>query len=132
MSENVTQKARALADAIKLSPEFILMRAAEDAANQEEDLLALYRLYEEKREAVEQLTMEDDPDYDRMMDMTHELEELKAQYNAHPLAKAVTRSRRDFSAMMKEVNMILQSALNPEGTVARGCSGSCAGCSGCD
>ena len=34
MSENVMQKAQALANALRFSPEFIMMRAAEDAANQ--------------------------------------------------------------------------------------------------
>ena len=131
MSENVMQKAQALADALRFSPEFILMRAAEDAANQDESLTALYTEYEEKRAEVEQLTMKDDPDYDDLMARTRELEELQAQYAAHPLAKAVKQSRNDFSAMMRQVNATLQQALNPEGTKARGCSGQCSTCSGC-
>ena len=131
MSENVMQKAKALADALRFSPEFILMRAAEDAANQDEQLTALYTEYEQTRAEVEQLAVQDDPDYEEMKARTRELEELQAQYNEHPLAKAVKQSRNNFAAMMREVNATLQQALNPEGTKARGCSGACSTCSGC-
>ena len=131
MSENVMQKAKALADALRFSPEFILMRAAEDAANQDEQLTALYTEYEQKRAEVEQLAVQDDPDYEEKKARTRELEELQAQYNEHPLAKAVKQSRNNFAAMMREVNATLQQALNPEGTKARGCSGACSTCSGC-
>ena len=131
MSDNVMQKARALAEALRFSPEFILMRAAEDAANQDEYLTSLYTEYEQKRGEVEQLTMQDDPDYDEMKARTRELEELQARYNVHPLAKAVKQSRGDFAAMMREVNGTLQQALNPEGTKARGCDGACSTCGGC-
>lgn len=132
MSENVMQKARELANALRFSPEFILMRAAEDAANQDEYLTNIYQEYEQKRAEVEQLAVQDDPDYEAMKARTHELEELQAQYNDHPLAKAVKQSRNDFAAMMREVNNTLQQALNPEGTKARGCNGACSTCSGCE
>ena len=132
MSENVMRKAKALAEALRFSPEFILMRAAEDAANQDEYLTNIYQEYEQKRAEVEQLAVQDDPDYEAMKARTHELEELQAQYNDHPLAKAVKQSRNDFAAMMREVNNTLQQALNPEGTKARGCNGACSTCSGCE
>lgn len=132
MSENVMKKAQDLANALRFSPEFILMRAAEDAANQDQDLTALYQEYEQKRAEVEQLATQDDPDYEEMKARTRELEELQAQYGQHPLAKAVKKSRSDFAAMMRAVNDTLQQALNPEGTKARGCSGACSSCSGCD
>ena len=131
MSENVMQKAQALANALRFSPEFIMMRAAEDAANQDEYLTGMYTKYEQKRAEVEQLATQDDPDYEQMKAKTHELEELQAEYYEHPLAKAVKQSRNDFAAMMRAVNDTLQQALNPEGTKARGCSGACSTCSGC-
>ena len=132
MSDNVMQKARALAEALRFSPEFILMRAAEDAANQDTYLTGLYTQYEQLRAEVEQLTLQDDPDYEEMKARTRELEELQAQYNEHPLAQAVKQSRNDFAAMMREVNNTLQKALNPEGTKARGCNGACSTCAGCE
>ncbi len=132
MSDNVMQKAQALANALRFSPEFIMMRAAEDAANQEESLTALYTEYEQKRAEVEQLATQDDPDYEEMKARTRELEELQQAYNAHPLAQAVKQSRGQFAAMMRQVNDTLQQALNPEGTKARGCSGACSTCGGCE
>lgn len=132
MNEAVRQKAGELARLIRFSPEYISMKAAEDAASQEEALRTINALYEDKRREVEQLTLQDDPDYSQIMAANRELEEIRAQYNAHPLAQAVNMSRRDFTNMMNMVNQILQQALNPEGTPGKtGCSGSCAGCSGC-
>ncbi len=103
-----------------------------DAAAGEEALDALSREYAEKRRAVEDLTLADEPDYEQIMAASRELEELRSQYNAHPLAQAVNKSRKEFNEMMNAVNRELKSVLNPDGPdTPQGCSGSCAGCSGC-
>ena len=130
MSQAVMEKARELARHIQLSPEYICMRAAEDAASQDEALAALSREYEEKRREVESLTLQDDPDYEVMMALSHELEDIQARYNALPLAQAVQPARRDFTQMMNEVNAELQKVLAPDAPAAS-CSGRCGGCAGC-
>ncbi len=132
MNETVMNKARELASLLRYSPEYICMKAAEDAASQEESLTALSARYDQKRREVEDLTLEDSPDYEKIMAASRELEELREQYNAHPLAQAVNKSRKDFSALMNAVNQELKLALNPNGPdTPAGCTGSCAGCSGC-
>ncbi len=132
MSEAVMNKAKELARLIRFSPEYICMMAAQDAAAQEPALEELSRLYDDKRREVEDMTLQDDPDYEQIMAASRELEEIRAQYNAHPLAQAVTQARRDFSAMMNEVNRELKAVLNPNGPdLPAGCSGSCSSCSGC-
>ena len=132
MSEAVMNKAKELARLIRFSPEYICMMAAQDAAAQEPALEELSRLYDDKRREVEDMTLQDDPDYEQIMAASRELEEIRAQYNAHPLAQAVTQARRDFSAMMNEVNRELKVVLNPNGPdLPAGCSGSCSSCSGC-
>ena len=95
-------------------------------------LEAISREYDDRRRAVEDMTLADEPDYEQIMAGSRELEELRKKYNAHPLAQAVNQSRRDFNEMMNAVNRELKSVLNPDGPDApAGCSGSCAGCSGC-
>ena len=132
MSEAVMNKAKELARLIRFSPEYICMMAAQDAAAQEPALEELSRLYDDKRREVEDMTLQDDPDYEQIMAASRELEEIRAQYNAHPLAQAVTQARKDFSAMMNEVNRELKAVLNPNGPdLPAGCSGSCSSCSGC-
>ena len=132
MNEKVMEKAKELARLIRFSPEYICMMAAQDAAAGEEALEAISREYDEKRRAVEDMTLQDDPDYEQIMAASRELEELRQQYNAHPLAQAVNQSRRDFNELMNAVNRELKAVLNPNGPDApQGCSGSCAGCSGC-
>ncbi len=132
MNDAVMQKAKELARLIRFSPEYICMMAAMDAAAGEEALDALSREYDEKRRAVEDMTLADEPDYEQIMAASRELEELRSQYNAHPLAQAVNKSRKEFNEMMNAVNRELKSVLNPDGPdTPQGCSGSCAGCSGC-
>ena len=132
MNETVMNKARELASLLRYSPEYICMKAAEEAASREESLLEFSRLYDEKRREVEDMTLEDSPDYEKIMAATRELEQLREQYSAHPLAQAVIKSRKDFAALMSAVNQELKLTLNPDGPDAPdGCSGSCAGCSGC-
>lgn len=132
MNEAVMNKAKELARLIRFSPEYICMMAAQDAAAQEESLEAISREYDEKRRAVEDMTLQDEPDYEQILAASRELEELRAKYNEHPLAQAVSQSRRDFNEMMNAVNRELKTVLNPDGPdLPQGCSGSCAGCSGC-
>ena len=132
MNDAVIQKAKELARLIRFSPEYICMMAAMDAAAGEEALDALSREYDEKRRAVEDMTLADEPDYEQIMAVSRELEELRTQYNAHPLAQAVNKSRKEFNEMMNAVNRELKSVLNPDGPdTPQGCSGSCASCSGC-
>ncbi len=132
MNEAVMQKAKELAQLIRYSPEYICMMAAQEAAAGEEALEAISREYDDKRRAVEDMTLADEPDYEQIMAGSRELEELRKKYNAHPLAQAVNQSRRDFNEMMNAVNQELKSVLNPNGPdTPQGCSGSCAGCSGC-
>ena len=132
MNDAVMAKAKELARLIRFSPEYIRMMAAQDAAAQEEALEAISREYDEKRRAVEDMTLQDEPDYEQIMAASRELEELRAKYNAHPLAQAVNQSRREFSELMNAVNRELKAVLNPNGPdLPQGCSGSCSGCSGC-
>ena len=132
MNEAVLKKTRELARLIRFSPEYIRMMAAQDAAAQEEALNALSLEYDEKRRQVEDMTLQEAPDYEMIMAASRELEEIRSRYNAHPLAQALNQSRNEFNGMMNEVNRELKQVLNPDGPdLPQGCSGSCAGCSGC-
>ena len=129
MSQQVIQKAQELAGVIAQSPEYIAMRATEDAAGQEEQLQQLFQQYDGIHRDIEEITLQKEPDFEKMDALTRELEEIQGQIKAEPLYQALQSARKRFSGMMAQVNAELSAVLNPNGN--GGCGGNCAGCSGC-
>ena len=130
MSQSVIEKAKELAGVIAQSPEYIAMRATEDAANQEEALTALFAQYDEIHRQIEEITLRKEPDFDQMDALARELEEIMEKIKAQPLYQALQAARKQFSGMMAQVNAELSSVLNPNGSQG-GCSGNCSACNGC-
>ena len=130
MSQQVIEKAKELAGVIAQSPEYITMRATEDAAGQEEALQALFKQYDSIHRDIEEITLQKEPDFDKMDALARELETVQQQIKAQPMYQALQSARKSFSAMMAQVNGELSSVLNPGGGNG-GCGGNCAGCSGC-
>ena len=130
MSQAVIEKAKELAGVIAQSPEYITMRATEDAAGQQEDLQALFKKYDGIHRDIEEITLQKQPDFDKMDALARELEEVQQQIKAQPMYQALQDARKKFSGMMAQVNAELSAVLNPGGGNG-GCGGNCAGCSGC-
>ncbi len=132
MSQQVIDKAKELAGVIAQSPEYITMRATEDAAGQEETLQELFKKYDGIHRDIEEITLRKEPDFDQMDALARELEEVQQQIKAQPMYQALQTARKQFSDMMAQVNAELSAVLNPGGNQGGGCSGNCAGCSGCN
>ena len=129
MSQQVIEKAQELAKIIAQSPEYIGMRAAEDAAGQDAPLSALFEQYDSLHRDIEEVTLQKEPDFDKMETLTRELETVTEQIKSQPLYQVMQSARKRFSDMMGRVNGELSAVLNPGG--GSGCSGNCSGCSGC-
>ncbi len=130
MSQAVIEKSKELAGVIAQSPEYIAMRATEDAAGQDTQLQELFKKYDGIHREIEEITLKKEPDFDQMDALARELEEVQQQIKAMPMYQALQSARKQFSDMMGQVNQELSSVLNPGGN-SGGCSGNCAGCSGC-
>ena len=130
MSQSVIDKAKELAGVIAQSPEYIAMRATEDAAGQDEALKEMFKQYDSIHRDIEEATLKSDPDFDRIGALTRELDEVQEQIKAQPLYQALQQARKGFSDMMAQVNGELSAVLNPGGSQG-GCSGNCSACSGC-
>lgn len=131
MSQAVIEKAKELAGVIAQSPEYITMRATEDAAGQDEALQELFKKYDGIHREIEEITLKKEPDFDQMDALARELEEVQQQIKAMPMYQALQSARKQFSDMMGQVNQELSSVLNPGGNSGGGCSGNCAACGGC-
>ena len=130
MSQAVIDKAKELASIIAQSPEYITMRATEDAAGQDETLQELFKQYDSIHRDVEDETLKKEPDFDRIGSLTRDLDTVQQQIKAQPMYQALQQARKGFSDMMGQVNAELSATLNPGGSPG-GCSGNCAACGGC-
>ncbi len=130
MSQAVIDKAKELASIIAQSPEYITMRATEDAAGQDETLQELLKQYDSIHRDVEDETLKKEPNFDRIGTLTRDLDTVQQQIKAQPMYQALQQARKGFSDMMGQVNAELSATLNPGGSQG-GCSGNCAACSGC-
>ena len=130
MSQPVIDKAKELANIIAQSPEYITMRATEDAAGQDEHLQELFKQYDSIHRDVEDATLKSEPDFDKIGSLTRDLDDVQQQIKAQPLYQALQQARKGFSDMMGQVNAELSSVLNPGGSQG-GCSGNCSACGGC-
>ena len=130
MSQAVIDKAKELASIIAQSPEYITMRATEDAAGQDEGLQELFKQYDSIHRDIEDATLKNEPDFDKIGSLTRDLDTVQQQIKAQPLYQALQQARKGFSDMMGAVNGELSAALNPGGSQG-GCSGNCAACGGC-
>ena len=130
MNKNVLDKAKELANVVAQSPEYIAMRATEDAAGQDERLQELFKKYDGIHREIEEITLKKEPDFDQMDALARELEEVQGQIKAMPMYQALQQARKQFSDMMGQVNAELSAVLNPGGSQG-GCSGNCAACGGC-
>ncbi len=130
MSQAVIEKAKELASIIAQSPEYITMRATEDAAGQDETLQELFKQYDSIHRDVEDETLKKEPNFDRIGSLTRDLDTVQQQIKAQPMYQALQQARKGFSDMMGQVNAELSATLNPGGSQG-GCSGNCAACGGC-
>ena len=130
MNQAVLEKAKELAAVIAQSPEYITMRATEDAAGQDENLSVLFDRYNALRSQVEEETMKKEPNFDAIGDLSRDLETVQEEIKKQPMYMALQGARKQFSEMMNGVNGELSAVLNPGG-VSGGCSGNCSACSGC-
>jgi len=125
MTEKVLIKARELAAAIAESTEFIAMRVAEQTVENDEAATLLFARYAEKKQELENVTCQEDPNFEKMGELTRELDAIKEELQALPSAESAQVARNYFAKMMQAVNEELQKVLNPE---SASCSGNCSSC----
>ena len=129
--ENVMKRAQALAEAIVESEIYRTMHQAETAMMHNEEANQLVAAFMEKRQAVEALLASNDMDHDALAAAGKEMEEAEKVLNENADVAALQNARRDFSAMMENVNRILRLVITGEPEEEHSCGGNCAHCSGC-
>ena len=116
---------------IKESKAYTEMRAAESAANANPHLLALSAQYEQIRNELQEKTMEEEPEYEAIGELSRQMDSLQDRMMRDNEMKTLQKKREAFTNLMNMVNRELQGIIAPE-TLLNECSGSCSSCSsGC-
>lgn len=126
MNSAIIEKSRELGQLIAASPEFISMRATEDAAAQDETMAERFGRYNDLHQQIERLSMQENPDFDQMGALNREMEAVQEELQQLPLAQAMQNARQGFSSLMQAVNAELSKLLSPE----HSCEGDCHSCGG--
>jgi len=131
---NVMQKAQELAEAILASDVYTKMKELEETVQSDESAALAVSNMIAKRKKVEDVLSEKDMKPDDLAKASAEMEQAEKEMNANEKILALRAARKDFNEMMNNVNRILRLVITgeiAEDDVSGGCSGNCAGCSGC-
>ena len=130
--EKVIECARALGNAIVESDVFKRMQETEAAAMGNQEVADAMTRYLELKQLIGDEMSKENADPMLLSDYGREMDEMQQKLNAMEVVDAMTSSRQAFSAMMNQVNKILEFIITGENSSeAGGCSGNCSGCSGC-
>lgn len=127
----ITDCARALGEAIVASEEYKNMQITEQAAMSDPEVAASMARYMEVKNALGEAMSQPDCDAETLSKYGKELDEIQQKLNAMPVVDAMTSARQEFSAIMNQVNSVLEYIITGELQQGGGCSGNCSGCSGC-
>ncbi len=136
----VFAKTRELAEAIKQSAVYTMMKEAEDAAIKNEEAAAIMAQYIEKQNELEAVMMKGDAaDVNEMQNISDEMEALQNRINAVADIARLTAARNAFTNLINQVNEVLRFTITGEMNLdeecddagSSGCTGSCATCRGC-
>ena len=128
------QKAQELADAIVASDVYRRMKELEEAVQDDEDAAEKVNNLMRKRQRVEELLTSKGMDPAELRLANAEMNAAEQAMNANGKVAALKAGRKEFAAMMDNVNRILRLVITGEireDDVGGGCSGSCEGCNGC-
>lgn len=126
----VQECARALGEAIVASEEYKNMQLAENAAMNDAAATEAMARFMELRTSLNDAMSQPEPDASLIAQLGKEMDEVQQTLNNMPSVDAMTASRQQFSALMNQVNKILEFIITGE-VEQGGCSGNCSGCSGC-
>ena len=127
MSEVVIDVCKQLAEELVNCPEYIRMDVAQSKARRDAEALRIILDYREKYNAMTEAFGTQDEDPDGFRQTAQALRSAEDAMQANELVSEMLEAQKAFSALLNEVNTILQAAVSG----SSGCTGSCATCSGC-
>lgn len=129
MSEVVIDVCNQLAEELVNCPEYICMEVAQTKVRRDADALRIMLDYRSKYDAMTDAFGTQDEDPDGFRQAAQALRQAEDAMQENTLITELVDAQKAFSALLEQVNQILQNAVS--GGNSSGCTGSCATCSGC-
>ena len=122
------EQARELGIALANSPEFIRMKRAQAAIEQNEAVNALMQELQQKRTGLVNALSETDHDGSFALELTNDIDRLQGQLHENPIFMELLASESAFSALITSVDQEINACIGYEKS---SCSGDCGSCGGC-
>jgi cell fate (sporulation/competence/biofilm development) regulator YlbF (YheA/YmcA/DUF963 family) len=131
--EKILEKARELGRLIAQSEEFTNLNALDEQMYQDPEVSGMLERYADLRYRIAAAEAGDEAPEQDLKALRDQADGLQEQISRHERMLQVSIARLTFNRMMERVNRALQAQLTGEDEFAEdlGCSGGCAGCSGC-
>ena len=132
--KQVMQKAQELADAVVASDVYRKMKDLEASLQEDDAAAEAVNNMMRKRQRVEDLLTAKGMDPEELKRANQEMIQAEKEMNANEKVAELKAARKEFSAMMDNVNRVLRLVITGEireDDFSGGCGGNCNGCSGC-
>ena len=123
--------ARELGLALANSAEFIQMKQAQCAFEQNEAVAMLLSELNEKRERLISILSDGEGDDMEAVSLTGDIDRLEEQLKENPLYSELVSTQTTFSAVLTAINNEINACIGAETSATANCGGDCGGCGGC-
>ena len=123
--------ARELGLALANSAEFIRMKNAQNAVEQNEGINAALTELREKRERLVNILAEEETDNLEALRLTNDIDRLEGQLQENPMFVELLSAQSAFSSVLSAINDEINACIGGETSGSASCSGSCESCGGC-
>ena len=128
--DNVFQKTRELGEALLASETYQRMKAAEDKAMQNQEAAQAMGDLLEKRNSIQELMKQPNPDPGALKRLSDEMDELQERLQMMDDIVELTQARSEFTGLINQVNQVLQFIVTGR-MEEESCGGDCSSCGGC-
>jgi len=125
---SIIEKAKELGQMLAESNEFVKMRTAEQAQQDDTDAQMLLMGYNQKRQELMMQAQKEDITPEEMQAIRTEMESEFNKLNTNPNIVEYIESMQVFNELMQQVNASISYYITPQ--QEEGCGGECGGCGG--
>ena len=129
--DKIFEKTRELGQALLESEVYAKMKEAETKAMQNMEAAEMMASYLEKRQQIQAMMEEENPDPGAMKRLSDEMDEIQEKLQMIDDITNLTIARAEFNQVIGQINQVLQFVVTGR-MEEEGCSGDCGGCTSCD
>ena len=129
--DKIFEKTRELGQALLESEVYAKMKEAETKAMQNMEAAEMMASYLEKRQQIQAMMEEENPDPGAMKRLSDEMDEIQEKLQMIDDITNLTIARAEFNQVIGQINQVLQFVVTGR-MEEEGCGGDCGGCTSCD